>query len=115
MSSATAGPSNTHYTRVISGPVPGTLDPDQPYRLLRSPGSRLLFASYDPLAAIGGREHSAPNGIDASGSGGLYRAKRIVVEISPSGESTWRFIPKARMDLGVDDEGTWPQVVNLCG
>ena len=41
--------------------------------------------------------------------------KRIVVEIAANGKSTWRFVPRAKMDDGVDNEGIWPRVVDLCG
>jgi len=44
-----------------------------------------------------------------------YRPRRIVVETAPNGESFWRFVPKARIDEGVLDEGVWPRIVEICG
>ncbi|KAJ7262165.1 hypothetical protein B0H12DRAFT_1217556 [Mycena haematopus] len=45
----------------------------------------------------------------------LYRPKRVVIETTCSGESSWRFVPKARWEEGVLDEGSWPRVIDLCG
>lgn len=110
-----AGPSNTQYTRSISGLLPGTLDPEQSRRLLRHPQSKLFFASYNPLtaSALHGREDIGINSLSLNEQ--LYRAKRVVVEVTPDGQTFWRFVPKARRDAGVDDEGTWPRVIDLCG
>jgi hypothetical protein len=44
-----------------------------------------------------------------------YRPKRIVLEITPTGESFWRFVPKARLEEGVIDEGAWPRIIEICG
>lgn len=106
-----AGPS--HPPRIIRGPQPGLLDPTQPSRLLRAPDSRLSFASFDPRTALAGEDipelHKLSIGED------LPPPKRIVIETTPKGTSFWRFVPKARLDGGVRDEGFWPRVVEICG
>ncbi|KAF8893331.1 hypothetical protein BD779DRAFT_1467705 [Infundibulicybe gibba] len=107
--SSNAGPSSP---KKISGTVPGLLDPSQAQRLLRLPGSRLLFASFDPRTA------SAPDVPDLhklSLSEELYRPKRVVIEMASTGESFWRFVPSAQREGGVLNEGEWPRVVQLCG
>ncbi|EMD37912.1 hypothetical protein CERSUDRAFT_136845 [Gelatoporia subvermispora B] len=94
----------------IYGSQPGKLDPSQLDRLLRVPGSRLSFASFDPLTAF---TRDASHGR----SDDTYRPKRIVIETlpGPAGESFWRFVPRARTEEGVEDEGRWPRVVDICG
>lgn len=107
----TAGPS--HAPRIIRGTEPGLLDPTQPSRLLRAPDSKLSFASFDPRTALAGEDipdlHKLSIGED------LPPPKRIVIETTPKGTSFWRFVPKARLDGGVRDEGFWPRVVDICG
>ncbi|KAJ6499905.1 hypothetical protein C8R47DRAFT_970689 [Mycena vitilis] len=96
----------------ISGTTPGVLDSTQPHRILRRPSSTLSFASFDPRVA------SADHGWDMrslSLNEELYRPKRVVIETTCSGESSWRFVPRARWDEGVVDEGSWPRVIDLCG
>ncbi|KAJ7497305.1 hypothetical protein FB451DRAFT_1335525 [Mycena latifolia] len=96
----------------IAGTIPGVLDPQQPLRLLRRPSSTLSFASFDPRAASG------DHGWDLRGlslNEELYRPKRVVIETTCSGESSWRFVPKARWDEGVTNEGEWPRVIDICG
>ncbi|KAJ6586933.1 hypothetical protein DFH09DRAFT_1141997 [Mycena vulgaris] len=96
----------------IAGTVPGVLDPNQPHRLLRRPSSTLSFATFDPRVA------SADHAWDLralSLNEELYRPKRVVIETTCSGESSWRFVPKARWDEGVTDEGQWPRVIDICG
>ncbi|KAJ6625635.1 hypothetical protein B0H10DRAFT_1782845 [Mycena sp. CBHHK59/15] len=96
----------------ISGTTPGALDPHQPHRLFRRPSSTLSFANFDPRVA------SADHGWDLRGlslNEELYRPKRVVIETTCAGESSWRFVPKARRDDGVPDEGQWPRVIDICG
>ncbi|KAG1808170.1 uncharacterized protein BJ212DRAFT_1485119 [Suillus subaureus] len=112
-------PAQTHTAdpslapRTIRGTQPGLLDPTQPSRLLRAPDSRLSFASFDPRTALAGEDipdlHKLSIGED------LPPPKRIVIETTPKGTSFWRFVPKARLDGGVRDEGFWPRVVEICG
>ncbi|KAJ7188255.1 hypothetical protein C8R46DRAFT_879254 [Mycena filopes] len=107
-------PSESPPNRVprIAGTTPGVLDPQQPHRLLRRPSSTLSFASFDPRVA------SADHGWDLrslSLNDELYRPKRVVIETTCAGESSWRFVPKARCDEGVSDEGEWPRVIDICG
>lgn len=107
----TAGPSTTRI-RKISGPTPGMLDPTQLGRLLRFPHSKLSFASFDPQTAL---VQDVPDLRKLSLKEELYRPKRVVVETAPNGESSWRFVPSARRDENVVDEGQWPRVVEICG
>jgi hypothetical protein len=105
-----AVPSNI---RQISGTVPGLLDPTQPERLLRLPGSRLHFAAFDPFTATARRNVGDLRRLSIKEE--LCRLKRIVIETSPGGDSFWRYVPNARLEDGVEDEGEWPQAINICG
>jgi len=97
----------------ISGSVPGLLDPSQSSRLLRFSNSKLSFAAFDPLTASAAQD--TPDIRKMSINETCYRPRRIVVETAPNGESFWRFVPKARIDEGVLDEGVWPRIVEICG
>lgn len=109
---------------LLSGTVPGLLDPSQPSRLLRTPTSSLFFATFDPLAARASnfpnptslhieREAVAPGRVNSTSSNG----KRIVVETDPeNGTCSWRFVPRAKVDVALSgSEGPWPRLVELCG
>lgn len=104
------GPSSL---RVLGGNTPGVVDAEQPARLLRAPGARLAFASFHPHTASG--EQAAPDLSKLSLNEELYRPKRVVVETLSDGTSFWRFVPKAKWEHGVVDEGSWPRVISLCG
>ncbi|TFK54206.1 hypothetical protein OE88DRAFT_1625140 [Heliocybe sulcata] len=93
---------------------PGLYDPSQSDRLLRLPGNKLSFASFNPATASAWRE-ALPDMNKLSLSEELYRPKRVVVEVTADGQSSWRFVPKAKRDPGAQDEGTWPRIVDLCG
>ncbi|KAG2131994.1 uncharacterized protein EDB93DRAFT_1177323 [Suillus bovinus] len=108
---ATAVP--LHAPRTIRGTEPGLLDPTQPSRLLRAPDSTLSFASFDPRTALSGED--IPDLRKLSIGEDLPPPKRIVIETTPKGTSFWRFVPKARLDKGVRDEGFWPRVIEICG
>lgn len=97
----------------ISGSIPGALDPTQSERLCRVLGSRLSFAAFDPHTASSSSD--VPDLRTLSLNEELYRPKRVVIETTPTGESFWRFVPSARRDEGVPDEGIWPRVVEICG
>lgn len=97
--------------RKLSGSQPGLVDPTQPSRLLRLHGAKLSFAAFDPLTAC---SQVHPDTMKPSNAQ-FYRPKRVVIEIAPSGECTWRFVPSAKRENGVADEGAWPRIVNLCG
>ncbi|KAG7449522.1 uncharacterized protein BT62DRAFT_928240 [Guyanagaster necrorhizus] len=99
--------------RSLSGCRPGLLDPSQPQRLLRYSTSQISFASFNPRTATA--QADLPDFRKLSLQEELYNAKRVVIETSASGESFWRFVPRAHLDEGVLDEGTWPRLVNLCG
>ncbi|KAF5370851.1 hypothetical protein D9758_001797 [Tetrapyrgos nigripes] len=98
--------------RKLIGPIPGILDPSQPQRLLRFPSSRLSFASFHPLTATSSAEADFRK---LSLGDEFHNAKRVVIETAPTGESYWRFVPKASRDEGVIDEGDWPRLIDLCG
>ncbi|KAG5635273.1 hypothetical protein H0H81_011876 [Sphagnurus paluster] len=109
----TAGPSALPQPPPrLSGTTPGLLDPTQPARLCRHPGSKLSFASFDPHTASSSRDVPLA-GLSLNEQ--LYRPKRVVLETTPAGSTTWRFVPSARRDDGVPDEGTWPRIVDVCG
>jgi len=97
----------------ISGATPGMLDPTQIERLHRIPNSRLSFAAFNPLTASAPQE--VPDLPKRSLNEELYRPKRVVVETAPTGECYWRFVPSARRDDDVPDEGQWPRVVEISG
>jgi len=101
----TPGPSNA---RRLRGSQPGILDPTQPSRLLRLRDAKLSFAAFDPLTACC---QGSPTPLNAES----YRPRRVVIETAPTGECTWRFVPSAKRESGVADEGSWPRVVDLCG
>ncbi len=96
----------------ISGTQPGVLDPTQPSRLLRLHGAKLSFATFDPLTAYA---QDAPDFTKLNLNTDFYRPKRVVIETAPSGDCTWRFVPSAKREDGVVDEGLWPRIIDLCG
>ncbi|KAI0930301.1 hypothetical protein AcV5_007057 [Taiwanofungus camphoratus] len=112
---ANAEPSYSSGPRSISGTVPGQLDPTQPERLLHVPGSTLSFASFHPLAASSSQNTTSMR--QSSINKDLYRPKRVVIETTPGprGESFWRFVPRARREESVENEGAWPRAVEICG
>jgi hypothetical protein len=88
------------------------LDPSQPARILRNPSSHLHFASFHPHTASPSRELLNIQSLSLNEE--LYRPKRVVVELTSEG-SFWRFVPRARREKGVRDEGFWPKLVDICG
>ena len=96
----------------LRGSVPGLLDDTQPSRLLRDPASQLHFASFDPFAAR--QDDGADRLRNLSLNEQLYRPKRVVVEITPTG-SFWRFVPRATKDDSLKNEESWPRLVDVCG
>lgn len=92
----------------ISGTEVGQLDSTQASRVLRVAGAKLSFANYDPLAASA--VHRPFSKHDH-----LSRAKRIVIETLPTGESSWRWVPRAKGVVDVTEEGRWPRVIDICG
>lgn len=97
----------TAPSRSLSGPHPGQLDQTQPSRVLRHPDAKFLFASFHPLTASNVQPHHAHDGSS--------KPRRIVIEAHPNGISQWRFVPRARLAEGVDDEGPWPRLVDFLG
>jgi hypothetical protein len=60
--------------------------------------------------------HDGNDGDDEQrGLGCRCAQRRVAVEVSQDGRFTWRFVPDARRAPGVDDEGSWPRVVDFCG
>lgn len=96
----------------LRGLEPGLLDDTQPSRLLRDPASKLYFASFDPFTAR--QDDGAEKLRNLSLNEQLYRPKRVVVEITPSG-SFWRFVPRATRDDGLKNGEHWPRLVDICG
>lgn len=93
------------------GTQPGALDPSQRARILRHPNATLLFATHDPKTAGGEGEviNMARLTLDENG---FRKPRRVVMEIFPNGSSSWKFVPKARLE-GVTDEGLWPRVIEI--
>ncbi|KAF9531631.1 hypothetical protein CPB83DRAFT_904294 [Crepidotus variabilis] len=106
--SGQAGPS---VNRVV-GTEPGELDKSQRSRLLRHPKAVLSFASFDPYAATA-REASDISQLSLQED--RCRPKRIVVETIAGRCSSWRWVPGARKEEGVVDEGAFPRIVVVCG
>lgn len=96
----------------LRGSKPGQLDDTQPSRLLRDPASKLYFASFDPFTAR--QDDGADRLRSLSLNEKLYRPKRVVVEITPSG-SFWRFVPRVTKDDGLRNDENWPRLVDICG
>ena len=96
----------------LCGSEPGQLDHTQPSRILRDPASKLHFASFDPLTACqdDGTEKLRKLSLNEQ----LYRPKRVVIEITPSG-SSWRFVPRVTRDDVLKHEEHWPRLVDICG
>lgn len=97
--------------REISGCRPGQLDSTQPQRLLRHPSARLSFASFDPHTVAPLQDPSPANAAERIKQSG---SRRVVFENFPNGSSSWRFVPNPHFE-GVDEEGVWPRVVDICG
>ncbi|KIK99312.1 hypothetical protein PAXRUDRAFT_132332 [Paxillus rubicundulus Ve08.2h10] len=110
MQSGSVDSSQPIKLRTLRGTQPGLLDPSQPSRLLRFPDSKLFFSSFDPKTALvdfpDNRKRTTEN---------LTPPKRIVIETTSKGASFWRFVPRARLEEGAQDEGVWPRVVDICG
>lgn len=101
--------------RLVSGTVPGVLDPTQPSRILQTQASVLSFASYEPRAATS--EH-IPDFGKLSLDDNHYehcRPKRIVIETIPGRGNFWRFVPNAVREQYVEEEGTFPRLIKICG
>lgn len=97
----------------LNGTTPGLLDPTQVTRLLTAPTSTLIFASFNPRTAAGLPQNLNHDRIALQES--RDPARRIVIEITITGDKFWRFVPRAKRDEGVLDEGSWPRVVEICG
>jgi hypothetical protein len=112
-----AGPSTSSLKKTLHGSQPGVLDPTQPARLLRYPTSRLSFASFDPRTAVVDSTHHnhIPDIRKLNIQDELNTARRVVIENTAEGISSWRFVPNAKRERGVENEGAWPRVVDYCG
>lgn len=104
-----AGPSVIH----IAGTEPGVLDKTQRGRLFRHPNSTFSFANFDPYVA--NPRDPATDLSRLSLHEERCRPKRIVIENVPGHGSFWRWVPGARKQEGVEDEGSFPRLIELCG
>ena len=96
--------------RILQGCKPGLLDPTQPSRILRHPDSTLSFAVFNPLAATGSDSKAGTQEKPSS------YARRIVVETLPGARiKHWRYVDEAELGPGVQEEGSWPRLVVVCG
>ncbi|KAL0578203.1 hypothetical protein V5O48_003778 [Marasmius crinis-equi] len=94
--------------QMLSGTVPGLLDPSQKRRILRHPSSQIFFASFDPRTA-------APDYQTSIFDTDIHRRRRIVLEVICNHTLTWRFVPSASLDQAATNEGAWPRLVEICG
>lgn len=108
-----AGPSQTRIPLSISGSLPGVIDPSQPDRLLSTPGSKLSFASFHPRTASSHQDPLHPRKLSTREE--LCSSRRIVIETLPTGESFWRWVPRAKGVDNFEEEGQWPRVIEICG
>lgn len=91
---------------LLTGSVPGVLDPTQLERILAHSEAKLTFATFDTGVASGPRsDDHVPQAT----------APRIVIETTPDKPTLWRFVPPARREAGVLDEGKWPRIVLFAG
>jgi hypothetical protein len=98
-------------SKMPSSPASAHSDEDEHARkLCKFPGSRLIFANYDPGSDV---HVSAFDRLSLQER--ANRSTRIAVEIPPNGACIWRFVPRANWEEGVRDEGIWPRQVNVCG
>ena len=100
------------FVRQVSGTIPGVLDPTQPSRILQTQTSVLSFASYEPRTAT---SEPIPDFGSLSLDDERYRPKRIVIETIPGKGNFWRFLPNAIKEQYVEDEGTFPRLIKICG
>ncbi|THH00502.1 hypothetical protein EW026_g2040 [Hermanssonia centrifuga] len=101
---SSAGPSRP--VSILSGVRVGLLDPTQSTRLLDTPNSTLFFASFDPHTAS--HNTRIPSTKDESG-------RRVVIETLATGESIWRWVPRAKGVENTTEEGVWPRTIDICG
>jgi hypothetical protein len=93
---------------ILSGTIVGLLDSQQATRLLSTPDSKLYFATFHPrTASASARKLSTQDE--------LCSQKRVVIETLASGESFWRWVPRAKGVDAAGGEGSWPRVINICG
>ena len=95
--------------------IPGEILHASYARILRRPGGGIYFSAYDPGTATGEQSEATFGFQKLSLSQELYRQRRIVVEYRENEPATWRFVPRARCEEGIDGEGEWPRVVEFCG
>jgi hypothetical protein len=100
--------------KIVTGTVPGVLDPSQSSRILRHSSNILTFASFDPHTARGQSTFADIGKLSLAEDSGST-ARRVVIESTPSGKFHWRFVPKANKEDGCIDEGTWPRIIDICG
>ncbi|TBU36299.1 hypothetical protein BD309DRAFT_1024452 [Dichomitus squalens] len=95
--------------KCLIGSTPGLLDPTQPARVLRGDGWKLSFAILDPVVL--GEAVTPGASTEADGK------RRIVIETPPLGAGAlrYRLVPNAELDPGVENEGSWPRTVDICG
>lgn len=101
--------------RQVCGTYPGVLDPTQPSRILQTQASVLSFASYEPRAATSEQIPDLGNLSLDDGRSERCRPKRIVIETIPGRGSFWRFVPNAIREQFVEEEGTFPRLIQICG
>ncbi|KAI6046023.1 hypothetical protein EDC04DRAFT_3086515 [Pisolithus marmoratus] len=106
-------PTASGAPRTIRGTQPGLLDSSQPTRMLRFLDAKLHFASFDPKTALVDGQEPDIHRLNITDT--LPPPKRIVIESTHKGASFWRFVPRARLEEGAQDEGFWPRLIDICG
>ena len=101
--------------RHLSGSCPGVLDPTQPSRILQTQASVLSFASYEPRTATSEQFLDFSNLSLEADLPERCRPKRIVIETIPDKGNFWRFVPNAIKEEYVEEEGTFPRLIKICG
>ena len=100
--------------KTLMGTTVGLLDDTQKVRLLSSPTSVLSFATWHHLTATGRREGARADE-KLSSQSQLKREARIVIETLETGETFWRWVPRARGMDTAQNEGPFPRRVVVCG
>ncbi|THH31784.1 hypothetical protein EUX98_g2384 [Antrodiella citrinella] len=98
--------------KTLMGTIVGLMDDSQKDRVLSTPDSFLSFSTFHPLTASG-RQADGRQKLSAKTQ--LDNAKRIVIETLATGETFWRWVPRARGVRNASEEGKFPRKVSVCG
>lgn len=105
-------PDHVPSIKTLMGTTVGLMDDSQKNRVLSTPNSVLSFSTFHPLTASG-RQMDGRHKLSARTQ--LDNAKRIVIETLATGETFWRWVPRARGVSNASEEGTFPRRVLVGG